>query len=65
MATVFVGKNYKHFVNLTDTRVNRGRNYPRMELIFVAWCAAICDGNANQLIEVFNRLRQHRDAMPK
>jgi predicted transposase YbfD/YdcC len=55
MATVFVGKIYKHFVNLTDTRVNRGRNYPLMELIFVALCAAICDCNAWTDVADFGR----------
>ncbi len=46
MATAFVNKIYQHFENVTDPRANRGENYPLLEMVFVALCAAICDCNS-------------------
>lgn len=46
MAAVFVGKICEHFENVTDPRLNRGGNYPLIEMIFVALCGAICDCNS-------------------
>ena len=46
MASTCVDKIRKHFENVTDTRVNRGDNYPLIEMMFVALCAAICECNA-------------------
>lgn len=46
MAAVFVGKICEHFENVTDPRVNRGGNYPLIEMVFVALCGAICDCNS-------------------
>ena len=46
MAATFVGKISQHFENVTDPRVNRGVNYPLLEMVFVALCGAICDCNS-------------------
>lgn len=46
MSVAFVDKIYNHFVDVTDPRVDRGRNYPLNEMVFVALCGAICDCNA-------------------
>ena len=46
MAAAFVGKISEHFENVTDPRVNRGTNYPLIEMVFVALCGAICDCNS-------------------
>jgi predicted transposase YbfD/YdcC len=46
MSTVFVRKISKQFEKLTDPRVNRGTNYPLIEMVFVALCGAICDCNS-------------------
>src|SRR5882757_5462280 len=46
MASAFVGNICEHFENVTDPRANRGRNYPLIELVFVALCGAICDCNS-------------------
>lgn len=46
MAVTFVGKISEHFENVTDPRVNRGANYPLLEMVFVALCGAICDCNS-------------------
>lgn len=43
MATAFVGKTCKHFANISDPRVNRGKNYLLTEMIFVTLCACISD----------------------
>ncbi|MFN7892205.1 MAG: transposase family protein, partial [Pirellula sp.] len=42
MVNAFVTQTYKHFQFVEDPRVNRGANYPLMELIFVTLCAVIC-----------------------
>ena len=46
MVAAFVGQVYEHFEKVTDPRVNRGSNYPLIEMVFVALCGAICDCNA-------------------
>jgi len=45
MAVAFVERICNHFENVTDPRVNRGTNYPLIEMVFVALCGAICDCN--------------------
>lgn len=45
MAVAFVERIYNHFEKVTDPRVNRGKNYPLIEMVFVALCGAICDCN--------------------
>jgi predicted transposase YbfD/YdcC len=45
MAVAFVERICNHFENVTDPRVNRGNNYPLIEMVFVALCGAICDCN--------------------
>ena len=46
MSAAFVGKICEHFENVTDPRVNRGTNFPLIEMVFVALCGAICDCNS-------------------
>lgn len=46
MPTAFVDNICKHFEKVTDPRVNRGDNYPLVEMVFVALCGAICDCNS-------------------
>lgn len=45
MAVAFVERICNHFEKVTDPRVNRGTNYPLIEMVFVALCGAICDCN--------------------
>jgi predicted transposase YbfD/YdcC len=46
MPATLVGKLYVHFEKVTDPRVNRGTNFPLIEMVFVALCGAICDCNS-------------------
>ena len=46
MAVKFVERIENHFEKVIDPRVNRGTNYPLIEMVFVALCGAICDCNA-------------------
>jgi len=57
MASIFVGKVCKHFENVTDPRVNRGDNYPLIEMMFVALCAAICDCNTWTDVALFGKCK--------
>ena len=41
MVTAFVRRIYEHFENVSDPRVNRGGNYPLLEMVFVALCGAL------------------------
>src|SRR4051812_7274244 len=45
MPLVFVERICNH-LKVTDPRVNRGANYPLLEMVFVALCGAICDCNS-------------------
>ncbi len=33
MSAAFVGKIYRHFEKVTDPRLNRGTNYPLIEMV--------------------------------
>ncbi|MGH7262100.1 MAG: ISAs1 family transposase [Nitrospiraceae bacterium] len=57
MSVAFVGKVYEHFENVTDPRVNRGANYPLVEMVFVALCGAICDCNSWVDVAEFGRAK--------
>ena len=46
MPSAFVETIAKQFEEVTDPRANRGRNFPLIEMIFVALCGAICDCNS-------------------
>lgn len=46
MAVTLVERIGNHFEKVTDPRVNRGTNYPLIEMVFVALCGAICDCNS-------------------
>ena len=57
MSAAFVGKICEHFENVTDPRLNRGTNYPLVEMIFVALCGAICDCNSWIDVASFGRCK--------
>lgn len=57
MSAAFVGKIGKHFENVTDPRLNRGTNYPLLEMVFVALCGAICDCNSWVDVANFGRCK--------
>lgn len=57
MSVAFVGKVYEHFEKVTDPRVNRGTNYPLVEMVFVALCGAICDCNSWVDVAAFGRAK--------
>src|SRR5215813_9008234 len=44
---------HKHFENLTDPRVDRGRNHSLVEMIFLALTAAICGAHGWADVERF------------
>ena len=46
MSSAFVETIAHHFEEVTDVRANRGRNFPLIEMVFVALCGAICDCNS-------------------
>ena len=57
MATKFLATTYKHFEEITDPRVNRGKNYPLHELIFVTLCATLCGANGWVDVERFAKAK--------
>lgn len=57
MATTFLATTDKHFEEITDPRVNRGRNYPLHELIFVTLCAMLCGANGWVDVERFAKAK--------
>jgi predicted transposase YbfD/YdcC len=57
MTSKLLCKVYEHFENVTDPRVNRGENYPLLEMILVALCASICDCNTWTDVERFGNAR--------
>jgi len=57
MSVAFVGKIYEHFENVADPRVNRGTNYPLVEMVFVALCGTICDCNSWVDVAEFGRAK--------
>jgi predicted transposase YbfD/YdcC len=58
MANAFVSQTYKHFQLIVDPRVNRGANYPLMELIFLTLCAVICDADTWADVERYGKAKQ-------
>ncbi len=57
MASSFVCKTYNHFENVTDPRVNRGKNYPLIEMIFVTLCACISDADGWVDVERYGKAK--------
>lgn len=55
MTTKFLESTYKHFENITDTRINRGNNYPLVEMIFLTLCATICGADCWVDVERFGK----------
>ena len=46
MSSAFVETIASQFEEVTDPRADRGRNFPLIEMVFVALCGAICDCNS-------------------
>lgn len=57
MATTFVCKTCEHFENISDPRVNRGANYPLIEMIFVTLCACIADADGWTDVERYGKAK--------
>lgn len=57
MSSSFVCKTCTHFANVTDPRINRGKNYPLIEMIFVTLCASICDANCWADVERYGKAK--------
>jgi len=57
MVATFVGKIRTHFENVTDPRVNRGANFPLLEMVFVALCGTICDCNSWVDVATFGKCK--------
>ena len=57
MSATFVVKISEHFEDVTDPRLNRGTNFPLLEMVFVALCGAICDANSWVDIATFGRCK--------
>ena len=57
MATTFVCKTCEHFENISDPRVNRGANYPLIEMIFVTLCACIADADGWADVERYGKAK--------
>lgn len=57
MSSSFVSRTYKHFEEITDPRINRGANYPLMEMIFLTLCATICDANGWADVERYGKAK--------
>lgn len=57
MASSFVCKTCNHFENVTDPRVNRGMNYPLIEMIFLTLCACIADADGWADVERYGKAK--------
>ena len=57
MSVAFVGKISEYFEDVTDPRLNRGTNYPLIEMVFVALCGAICDCNSWVDVAAFGKCK--------
>lgn len=49
---------YKHFENLTDPRINRGKNHELIEMIFLALTATLCGAQGWADVERFAKSKQ-------
>lgn len=57
MSTSFVGKTFHHFEETTDPRVDRGKNHPLMEMIFLTLCATICGADCWVDVERYGKAK--------
>ena len=57
MPSTFVETMTIQFVDVTDPLANRGRNFPLIEMIFIALCGAICDFNTWVDVSKFGNTR--------
>lgn len=72
MATGPAAVVYKHFEKVTDPRVNRGKNYPLLELLFVALTGTLCGAEgwadverfANSKLDWFRRFIRLEHGVP-
>ena len=55
MSKTFVRKFYKHFETVSDPRINRGVNYPLIEIIFLTLCATICGADTYADVERYGK----------
>ena len=55
MCSSFIGKTCEHFGKISDPRVNRGRNFPLAEMIFLALAAAISGADTWVDVERFGK----------
>jgi predicted transposase YbfD/YdcC len=58
MATGPAAVIYKHFENLTDPRINRGKNYDLIEMIFLALTATMCGAQGWADVERFAKSKR-------
>jgi predicted transposase YbfD/YdcC len=58
MATGPAAVVYKHFENLTDPRINRGKNHELIEMIFLALTATICGAQGWADVERFAKSKR-------
>jgi predicted transposase YbfD/YdcC len=58
MATGPAAVVYKHFENLTDPRINRGKNHNLIEMIFLALTATICGAQGWADVERFAKSKR-------
>ena len=49
---------YKHFENLTDPRINRGKNHSLIEMIFLALTATVCGAQGWADVERFAKSKR-------
>lgn len=57
MSRAFLCKYYKHFEVVADPRVNRGKNHPLIEIIFLTLCATICDATSYCDVERYGKAK--------
>ena len=57
MSSSFVSRTCTHFEEITDPRINRGANYPLMEMIFLTLCATICDADGWADVERYGKAK--------
>lgn len=57
MSTSFASRTCKHFEKITDPRINRGKNHPLLEMVFLTLCATICDANSWMDVERYGNTK--------
>lgn len=57
MRTQFLEATCKHFENITDSRINRGKNHQLIEMIFLTLCSTICGADGWADVERFGKAK--------